>query len=335
MFRCSRRGGFTLIELLVVIAIIAILIGLLLPAVQKVREAAARLRCQNNLKQIGLAAHNYESARGKLPPGFLGSFNTDTPYGEDSDIRPNYNCQAIGTLVHLLPYVEQDALYKQMMAGAPAPDYLSPEKRYPGFWNYLSFYPNTAPGGAYTKISTFLCPSDSGADANWDAFYFTYLASSTSFTVTIVSFGDTGLGKTNYLGIAGRSGLTGDTYRGLLHNRSANALASVPDGTSNTFLFGEYASKGPPAAGWGNVTPAWIGAGIFPTAWGLVPAATLPDPQWYMLSSKHTGIVQFVMGDGSVRGVKYVGNTAGSAGLNAYIYSSGKMDGQVIDPSAL
>src|SRR3954465_9812365 len=138
--RPARVRGVTLIELLVVIAIISTLMGLLLPAVQKVREAAARLRCQNNLKQIGLAAHNYESAYGKLPPGFLGSMSTDSPYGEESNfVSGGYNGQGVGTLVHLLPFVEQDALYKTMMAGAPAPDYLSPQKRYPGFWNYASF----------------------------------------------------------------------------------------------------------------------------------------------------------------------------------------------------
>jgi len=332
MFRYSRRGGFTLIELLVVIAIIAILIGLLLPAVQKVREAAARLRCQNNLKQIGLAAHNYESAYGKLPPGFLGSLSTDTPYGEDTDIRPGYNCQCIGTLVHLLPFVEQDALYKNLMAGAPAQDYLSAQKRYAGFWNYASFWDNRT-----AKVSTFLCPSDSGTEANWDSFYATFRASPTTFTITIISFGDTAFGKTNYLGINGRSGLLGETYRGVLANRSATVLSNIPDGTSNTLLFGEYASKGPVASGWQNETPSWMAAGIFPTAWGLEPQPTnWQSPgvdKWYQLSSRHTGVVQFAMGDGSVRGIKVVG--ASGPGYNNYIYSSGMMDGNVIDPSAL
>src|SRR5262249_21219018 len=238
-----RRPGFTLIELLVVIAIIAILIGLLLPAVQKVREAANRMSCSNNLKQLGLAAHNYESTYGKLPPGFLGSHSTHMPWGEDTNlVDTQYDAQCVGVTVYLLPYIEQDNLYKLLMAGVPG-DYLNPEIKYPGFWNFDSFWDNRN-----VRIKSLLCPSDQADDAPFDCFFQPYLTSPTTFSLRIIAFGDPAFGRTNYLGIAGRAGVTPDPYRGTLANRSRNLkIGTILDGASNTFLLGEYESKGPVA----------------------------------------------------------------------------------------
>jgi prepilin-type N-terminal cleavage/methylation domain-containing protein len=126
MIRSLRKVGFTLIELLVVIAIIAILIGLLLPAVQKVREAAARIQCANNLKQIALAAHTYHDANKCLPPGGLdspNSVNAVTGYGPQTYFPPfdstkdgYHQGPFTGTLAFLLPYVEQGNLYNAILA---------------------------------------------------------------------------------------------------------------------------------------------------------------------------------------------------------------------------
>jgi prepilin-type N-terminal cleavage/methylation domain-containing protein len=157
LFSSVRRWrGFTLIELLVVIAIIAILIGLLLPAIQKVREAAARTQCQNNFKQLGLAAHNYHDTNGKLPfaayiGGGVGNWNNRLMEG------PNW-------AVMVLPFIEQDNLYKQVAVNIQ--NYTA--------WVTTGINPLTGtaagPGDnnwrviAGTKIKTYTCPSESNTD---------------------------------------------------------------------------------------------------------------------------------------------------------------------------
>ncbi len=126
----NRRDAFTLIELLVVMAILAVLIGLLVPAVQKVREAAARTRCVNNLKQMGLALHNYHDANGSLPPGYRAS----GPYADGAtDTAPGW-----GWAAFLLPQIEQDNLYRRIDFSQPVPN----------------------SSVAQTMLPLYLCPSD-------------------------------------------------------------------------------------------------------------------------------------------------------------------------------
>src|SRR5436190_6206529 len=187
----QRRRGLTLIELLVVIAIIAILIGLLLPAVQKVREAAARIKCSNNLKQLGLAAHNHASANTYLPPGYIGA----RPYTDNSVRGPMVSC-----LVILLPYIEQDNLLRLLQNTPLLPsDYFSqtaPDTTpYDPWWTYSSGTPNLFTS-AQTKVNTFLCPSDN-AEARPNPFVYMVGVLSAGY------FPNVEFGRTNYTGTAG------------------------------------------------------------------------------------------------------------------------------------
>jgi prepilin-type N-terminal cleavage/methylation domain-containing protein len=135
--KATQRRGFTLIELMVVIAIIAVLIGLLLPAVQKVREAANRIKCGNNLRQLGLAAHHFHDTQGHLPPGI--------------GYHPITHNGVFGTyFFHLLPYIELDSLYQSALGSVPFPPPCGPTTvYYPGNNNVYS-----------QPVKIFLCTSD-------------------------------------------------------------------------------------------------------------------------------------------------------------------------------
>ncbi len=309
--RFARRG-FTLIELLVVIAIIAILIGLLLPAVQKVREAAARMKCSNQLKQLALASHNYETTNGVLPPGNLG----DPP-----GVPISFNYQYYGVLALLLPYVEQDNIYKQL------PINLNVSAPGNNWWSTAAW------PLAFNRIKTFECPSDSASTAG-TIFVLTDTqpVGTGSAYMEAWSFGGNppyNFGVTNYLGVMGGMGrLPGngwDRWAGIYYTQSSLSMAQLTasDGAANTLMFGENSTLAGQMAGNGSNGFAWMGAGCMPEAYGLT------SPAWWTFSSSHTGIINFAYGDGSVRGVLK------SAPTRTLRSAAGFQDGEVYDASAI
>jgi prepilin-type N-terminal cleavage/methylation domain-containing protein len=275
--RSCPKTGFTLVELLVVISIIGVLVGLLLPAVQAAREAARRMSCTNNLRQVGLAALNFETANKRFPPGILFPGPQRTPFpgaypGTPEGVETNRHT-GIGHLAHLLPFLELNQVWSVFQANAN----LNPDT------NGVGGVPNSAQAlnnrfwrnnpavfqAAQTKIPTLLCPSDVAEAATTMSNPYT-MAHTTVITtppqVVVLLDGNTAdnahilLGKTNYMGSSGRSGVTGSTaldpampdgadlgkqgitcddLRGVFFVRSKTTLPEIKDGASNTFFFGE------------------------------------------------------------------------------------------------
>jgi prepilin-type N-terminal cleavage/methylation domain-containing protein/prepilin-type processing-associated H-X9-DG protein len=325
--------GFTLIELLVVIAIIAVLIGLLLPAVQKVREAAARMSCTNNLKQLGLAANNYEATFLNLPPGM--------------DIAET------GCIVFLLPYLEQDNRYKNFsfLEQLPSPTgpmwFSDPLNRPPSTGSTTIPRPPTLYGGEGT-IKSLLCPSAMAPEQNATVLMACeYGTPGTDYSAgrpagtghTFSSYpGGLVLGRSNYLGVAGYYAPSlYPANAGYFTYKSKNALARSPDGTSNTCLFGEYSGGTIHWGGSGGIpdgvdTGAWA-CGFNYTGFdvptttdfdntGKGPNGTTGTPTYARFNSRHTGnVVNFCFGDGSVR------NLQTSISFNTWVALTGFQDG--------
>jgi len=309
----SRKSGFTLIELLVVIAIIAVLIALLLPAVQQAREAARRSQCKNNLKQIGLALHNYHDTYGKFPSGFV---SNAWPSATNDGATTELSCWSWGAMI--LPYIDQAPMYNTLQVGT------------------ISLAANLAAGGAQrtaatTALPAFICPSDTGPALNdFNASYGANATQQTNFgtydrRATSNGTDRIAIAKSNYVGVvdSGDSGTPAwnptpyGPPLGLFSANSGNGIRSITDGTSNTLIVGERAFRyeglnagAGNALGFGMTSVGAPYAGSYSRSalsiygipyWGINQSVTNADHQTRGFSSTHVGGVHFVMGDGAVR----------------------------------
>ncbi len=302
--KCRRPRGFTLVELLVVIAIIGVLVGLLLPAVQSAREAARRVSCQNNIRQVGLAAMNYHDTRNRFPSGY-------------TQERINGSFQGHSVFYFLLPYMEENALYDSMDSEVPR--------------NNITATPGQ---GAAAAISTLICASDQFPEGNPHQYSSTQWYGCTSYRAN-------GGSRPIYATSATNDGMFMATGSAARKASSAKAgievpMASVRDGLSKTILFAEGSHFDPnfdtfTVAGWNSGSTIstwsrWYPAGGDAGLGNLMCGAfapinyTTPFPHggagapssrsgWYVfqdqrlsaIGSLHPSGANVVMGDGSVR----------------------------------
>lgn len=342
------RTAFTLVELLVVIAIIGVLVGLLLPAVQAAREAARRMQCQNNLKQIGLGLHNYESAFGVLPPGGLGWVDDDGFGGTKDD-------DGYGFLCFLLPFIEQGALYEQVdpsgywdepdgISGRPIQHMVeaiaggAPTLRIQRRWD-----------AARTPVATYLCPSSAmpvNAPMTWSIYGAGDFGVGALDVNPVYHANQTaGFATTSYKGCGGNH--LGDN--GLFVKRAEGAprlFRDVLDGLSNTIAVGESAyvratNVSKPAAvgdtpGPISDWPVWIGMPRSDESMRFTARTSSPINAFTSVGdmyraidddcafSFHQGGANFTFADGSVRFI------TDSISMDTYQALAGMDDGAVV-----
>ena len=302
------KRGFTLIELLVVIAIIAILIALLLPAVQQAREAARRTSCRNNLKQIGIALHNYHDVFGTFPPGYIAEGVT----ADDGVGAETGSGFAWSTL--LLPYLEQPAVFQGLD------------------FNENSTDPNNVLMGL-TPLSVYICASDD-VQPQFD------VNDSTGTLIARVA-------SSNYAGVFGYGSVTMNPGKGtgILYRNSSVKIRDITDGTSNTLAVGERTHDLTESTWYAALPGATVNAGmaampmmtegsshlvlghVGQPAMGMMPAMEhTPNQSGHIVNfwSRHTGGTHFLFCDGSVR---FLGE---NMDYPTYKHSGIKNDGEVV-----
>ena len=271
-----QRRAFTLIELLVVIAIIAILISLLVPAVQKVRDAAARTQCQNNLKQIALACHNYHDGFKHFPPAVNLPGAQSNGWDPPPDSKNYY-----GLHVALFPFYEQEGLRRSLTLNVANPHSVNCNG------------PNS-PGASV--VSILICPADGAFPGNY-----------------VGQFGALYFGLTSYGGCSGTSATATNANQmlrnGIFYMNSAIRIAQITDGTSNTLFFGERSRLNLPPTSSSQALGGWAWANIFAQEDNTMntsrPIEGIKLHDLNQFGSQHSSgtIANFAFADGTIRSI--------------------------------